>query len=76
MTLRKTAEEAKRHWRDEESNSAFFNEDGDRERARWAGAVPHAGSYGQCASSDRQCDDGNAKGGGRTTLNRSFSGTY
>jgi len=28
VTIRKTAEEAKAHWRDEERNGAFFNEDG------------------------------------------------
>jgi len=28
VTIRKTAEDAKAHWRDEERNSAFFNEDG------------------------------------------------
>jgi hypothetical protein len=28
VTIRKTAEDAKAHWRDEERNGAFFNEDG------------------------------------------------
>ncbi|MEO6215766.1 MAG: SWFGD domain-containing protein, partial [Sphingomonas sp.] len=28
VKIRKTAEEAKAHWRDEERNGAFFNEDG------------------------------------------------
>ncbi|KKI19049.1 DUF2171 domain-containing protein [Sphingomonas sp. Ag1] len=58
VTLTKTADEAKKHWRDEENSSALFgygDRTGDQNR-------------------DKTRTDG--KDEGRTSLDRSFSGTY
>lgn len=84
VTVRKTAEEAKKHWRDEERNSAFFNENGDEHHAQsWAGqgtATSGAGSTGSTGSSatasstSRTGTAGDDKGA--HNLNKSFSGTY
>ena len=54
VTLSKTADEAKKHWRDEENNSAMF-------------------SFGDQTNDRSGSTDDDQR---RTTLNRSFSGTY
>ncbi|MEO6217209.1 MAG: DUF2171 domain-containing protein [Sphingomonas sp.] len=41
VTIRKTAEDAKAHWRDEERNGAFFNEDGSHRTDKDDGSGPH-----------------------------------
>lgn len=67
VKVRKTAEEAKSHWRDEENNQAFF---GDNQRA---------GQTGQQSGDQNRQQSGEAsddKSGGAHILNRSFSGTY
>ncbi|PZQ62870.1 MAG: SWFGD domain-containing protein [Sphingomonas taxi] len=65
VTLSKTADEAKQHWRTEEQNQAMFGY-GDRgsgsEQNRTTGSAAGAGDTG--------------KGDRDTNLNRSFSGTY
>lgn len=67
VTLTKTAEEAKKHWRDEENSSALHGygdrtSDQGRTQARTDGTQGTGGADGK--------DDG------RTSLDRSFSGTY
>ncbi len=64
VKVRKTAEEAKSHWRDEENNQAFF---GDNQRAG-----QQSGEQGRQQSGDTTDD----KSDGAHILNRSFSGTY
>lgn len=66
VTLRKTAEEAKAHWRDEERAGALFGEDGER-------ATTGDRNSGE-RTSDRDRQQGEWSTGGN--LNRSFSGTY
>jgi hypothetical protein len=61
VKIRKTAEEAKSHWRDEERNGAFFNEDGS-----------HRADKDDANRGDASRDDSS----GPHILNRSFSGTY
>lgn len=71
VTLSKTADEAKRQWRDEEQNQALFRY-GDNNRDRQSGQhgqTGQTGQYGQTGTSQTG-DQGN------TNLNRSFSGTY
>lgn len=63
ITLRKTAAEAKAHWRDEE------RQQGERQQGE-PGAL-----FGQGGSEQRQ-NSGLSDEGGQTNLNRSFSGTY
>lgn len=63
VTLSKTADEAKKHWRDEENSSAMFNY-GDKTADRDGNRTTQGGQSGQTTSSDR------------TNLDRSFSGTY
>lgn len=41
VTIRKTAEDAKAHWRDEERNGAFFNEDGTHRAEKDDASGPH-----------------------------------
>jgi hypothetical protein len=41
VTIRKTAEDAKAHWRDEERNAAFFNEDGSHRADKHDASGPH-----------------------------------
>jgi len=83
VTLTKTAQEAKDHWRDEEGNSANL---GDRNQqgsygASRAAASSHTSSSGQGGASGQgtasgQTSASSTTGEGRTDLNRSFSGTY
>lgn len=86
VTLRKTAEEAKSHWRDEERNSAFFNENGDEHHAR-SGSFESSGSGGSTSSGastggstnatgSTASSSATAQGDGAKNLNKSFSGTY
>lgn len=63
VTLSKTADEAKKHWRDEENSSAMFNY-GDKTADRDGNRTTESGQSGQATSGDR------------TNLDRSFSGTY
>ena len=63
ITLRKTAAEAKAHWRDEE------RQQGEHQQGE-SGAM-----FGQGGSEQRQ-NSGVSNEGGTTNLNRSFSGTY
>ena len=70
VTLSKTADEAKKHWRDEENNSALFGY-GDQTQNRG----------GQQGGTQGSTQGGNQAGGQddnqrRTNLDRSFSGTY
>ncbi len=60
VTLRKTAAEAKQHWRDEERQDQ--------------GSMFGGGQRGQSNEGGRSNEDGESTGG--TNLNRSFSGTY
>ena len=84
VTLRKTAEEAKNHWRDEERNSAFFNENGDERRggsndrsASTTGASTSASSTGTSSTgSASSSSTATPQGEGAHNLNKSFSGTY
>ena len=62
VTLTKTADEAKRQWREEENNQALFRY-GDNGRGQGG---REQGGYDQAQGST----------GGQTNLNRSFSGTY
>jgi hypothetical protein len=64
VTLSKTADEAKSHWRDEERNQAMF---GDEPRS-----TGNAGTSGRDSRTGTS-DDGDAQG---RMLNRSFPGTY
>ncbi len=41
VKIRKTAEDAKAHWRDEERNGAFFGENRDEDGGRDSGKGPH-----------------------------------
>lgn len=66
VTLSKTADEAKQHWRNEEENQALFGY-GDRGRDDRTGT-----GTGSTASSSASAQSGD-KG---TNLNSSFSGTY
>lgn len=65
VTLSKTAEEAKQHWRNEEESQALFGY-GDRGRDRDAGKGSGASSSASAQSGDKDT----------TNLNSSFSGTY
>lgn len=83
VTLRKTADEAKSHWRDEERNSAFFNENGDEHHAssRQTGAGATTGTTGAAGSTGTGSAAGSSssattQGEGARNLNKSFSGTY
>ena len=73
VTIRKTADEAKREWRDEERNSAFFGDEQDRGGARTTD-TRHANATdtarGMQARQTREEEEG------EVDLNRSFSGTY
>ncbi|WP_375248751.1 DUF2171 domain-containing protein [Sphingomonas sp.] len=72
VTLSKTADEAKQHWRNEENSQAMFGY-GDRtgnDRDRSTGASTGTSASGATSGNDT----GSATGG--TNLNRSFSGTY
>ena len=66
VTLSKTAEEAKAHWRDEEGKQALF---GYGDRTQESGAQYSQQRQGGSSEATGRDDD-------RTTLNRSFSGTY
>ena len=66
VKVRKTAEEAKSHWRDEENNQAFF---GDNQRSGQTGG--QSGEQGR-----QQSGEGADDKSGAHILNRSFSGTY
>ena len=76
VTLSKTADEAKRQWREEEQNQALFrygDNNADRDRTNRTGQYGQAGQsgqYGQAGTSQTGQDQG------ATNLNRSFSGTY
>ncbi len=84
VTLSKTADEAKKQWRDEEQNQAMF---GYGDRGNQSGQS-RSGSYGQTgqgsttgstASSTTNASSTTGTTGGTdkdTNLNRSFSGTY
>ncbi|GGB15425.1 hypothetical protein GCM10011380_01080 [Sphingomonas metalli] len=70
VTLSKTADEAKKAWRDEENNAAMFGDrDADRNRGDRQTQVGQTGQNGttQATGSGQHSD---------TNLNRSFSGTY
>ncbi|MBB5715979.1 DUF2171 domain-containing protein [Sphingomonas aerophila] len=83
VTLTKTAQEAKNHWRDEENSSAIL---GDRHQqggysAGRAASASQASSSGQGRDSGQgepsgQTSASSTAGEGRTDLNRSFSGTF
>lgn len=87
VTVRKTADEAKAHWRDEERNSAFFNENGDEHHAQ-SGTGSSYGSASRSTTGSTAATTGSAasttssgsgitgQGEGAHNLNKSFSGTY
>lgn len=68
VTLNKSADEAKRAWRDEERNQAMF---GDRAETSATGTDRSGGQSG--SQTDSQLG---GQSGGQHGLNRSFSGTY
>jgi hypothetical protein len=70
VTIRKTAEEAKREWRDEERNSAFFGDQGAERTSDTRRANDLDTARGIQGRREREKDDGDVD------LNRSFSGTY
>ena len=92
VTLRKTADEAKSHWRDEERNSAFFNENGDEHQSggRQYGSVSSvttggssvgssgasSGSTAGSSATSGSASSATGQGEGTHNLNKSFSGTY
>lgn len=67
--LRKTADEAKAHWRDEERNSAFF---GDDNNDRTTGTTQTTNASGTTGNNTGTAGTNETS----TDLNRSFSGTY
>ncbi|MBW6528895.1 DUF2171 domain-containing protein [Sphingomonas sp. RHCKR7] len=83
VTLTKSADEAKQHWRTEEKNQAMFGygdrgSDGDRQRggtttatSATAGSSAAGATSGSTTGASSTGDDT-----GSTNLNRSFSGTY
>jgi hypothetical protein len=72
VMIRKTADEAKREWRDEERNSAFFGDDGMAQTSDTRRANERDTARGIHARQDREA----GKHDGDVDLNRSFSGTY
>ena len=85
MTLSKTADEAKQHWRTEEKNQAMFGygdrggQGTDQDRQRMGASSYAAGGQTGTAPSDDTTGTGTSAGtgtSGGTNLNRSFSGTY
>ena len=84
VTLSKTAEEAKQHWRTEEKSQAMFGygdrgndrQGADQDRQRMGASSDAAtGKTGAAGSDDATGTTGTDTLGG-TNLNRSFSGTY
>ncbi|WP_339346769.1 DUF2171 domain-containing protein [uncultured Sphingomonas sp.] len=85
VTLSKTADEAKQHWRTEEKNQAMFGygdrggQGTDQDRQRMGASSYAAGGQTGTAPSDDTTGTGTSAGtgtSGGTNLNRSFSGTY
>ena len=76
VTLRKTADEAKSHWRDEERNSAFFNENGDEHHGTSRSTNKGTGTGTTAGSTSGAESSTTTQGEGARNLNKSFSGTY
>lgn len=84
VTLSKTADEAKKQWRDEERNQAMFGDKDETSRSTSNyGSTGTTGSYGSTgststtSSSTTGTTESTATGtGDDKTLNKSFSGTY
>ncbi|MEH3048369.1 DUF2171 domain-containing protein [Sphingomonas adhaesiva] len=87
VTLSKTADEAKQHWRNEENNQAMFgdraghNDRGYSQSSAGTGygqSPTQASAYGQSGKASTGTTGSGDTGGGTggTNLNRSFSGTY
>lgn len=70
VRIRKTAQEAKNEWRDEERNQAMFGDD-QRGTAGYGAAT-----YGQSTTGTTRRDDDSDTSGTTGNLNKSFSGTY
>ncbi|WP_019515750.1 DUF2171 domain-containing protein [Sphingomonas sp. Mn802worker] len=80
VMLSKTADEAKKQWRDEESKQAMFGY-GDRTSDNMAGqrSLSQSGSYGGSTGQSMTgstASSTSTSAGGDTNLNSSFSGTY
>jgi hypothetical protein len=78
VTLSKTADEAKRHWRNEEESQAMFGY-GDRNRGTSAQASGGATGTNHGSSASSSSTAGSTTSGSPqkdTNLNSSFSGTY
>ncbi|TCP33769.1 DUF2171 domain-containing protein [Sphingomonas sp. BK235] len=79
VTLSKTADEAKQHWRTEERNQAMFgygDRGSDDQRRRDTGLNRGTGSSTGSATAAGTTGSSSDDTGGSTNLNRSFSGTY
>ena len=50
VTLSKTADEAKQHWRDEENNQAMFGDQGGHNDRGYSQSSSTSGAYGQSSS--------------------------
>ncbi|MGJ3629459.1 DUF2171 domain-containing protein [Sphingomonas sp. MMS24-JH45] len=83
VTLFKTADKAKKHWRDEEQNQALFrtneaNRTSSAGQSSYAGGSNYAGASagGQWGYGGQSTYGAGQSDRGSTNLNRSFSGTY
>ncbi|MEH3036665.1 MAG: DUF2171 domain-containing protein [Sphingomonas adhaesiva] len=80
VTLSKTADEAKQHWRNEENNQAMFGDRAQHNDRGYSQSSTSGTSYGQSPTeAGAYSQSGKATTGsdtGGTNLNKSFSGTY
>ncbi|WP_413062112.1 DUF2171 domain-containing protein [Sphingomonas carotinifaciens] len=81
VTLAKTADEAKKHWRDEEDAQALFGDrpDGRRDQTGQSNhttQIGQAGQSNQTGQTNQAGQSGQAGQDGSHGLNKSFSGTY
>ena len=82
VKVRKTAEEAKSHWRDEENNQAFFGDSqqagqqtGQRGQQDDQQKSQYTDQAGQLSKTGTENSDDDGSGGAKI-LNKSFPGTY
>ncbi len=83
VTLSKTADEAKKHWRDEENNQAMFGDRAQHNDRGYSQSSAASTSYGQSPTeagaygqSGKTTTGTTGTDTGGTNLNKSFSGTY